>query len=205
MKIILSYFVGLILTFACASVAMTSCNKHEDRIDESLRTLRDRHDPRGYVVFADPSRNCFVQFSADVDGSINFQSPIKTVYLEGGLKPLCFDVIVDKMPTEGIIETMQTLTPEELLRLKQVLDSAGISYVESIRGGRDPRDGPVRAYMHQIKGSIDPTRQSASKFVNEVFRFVYLYNSPPDYNIKTDLDAKQVVGGKPPEAFQPPR
>ena len=168
------------------SIALSGCGDNDDPVDQALLDLKTRKNPDAYVIFADPDENRFVQFSRRTDGDIEFQFPIKTVYLEGGLKPLLFDVVADEMPSEGIIETMETLTPEELDRLKAVLNKRSIGYAESIRGGRDPADGPTRAYMHQIKGLFDPATRSGRDFVDAVFRSVYLYEEVPPYDVKTN-------------------
>ena len=171
--------LGLLLLGA----ALCSCTEQPDPVDQTLFELKARANSDGFVVFSHPEENRFVQFSCRTDGAIEFQFPIRTVYLEGGLKPLLFDVIAEAMPTEGIIDTMETLTPEELTRLKEVLERQSIDYIESFRGGRDPADGPTRAYMHQIKGIFDPESMSGRAFVDAVFRSVYLYDEVPSYEI----------------------
>jgi hypothetical protein len=169
-----------------ALLALAGCSKPADPVEQALATLEKSDDLDAFVVFADPDRNRFVQFSNREDGDIEFQFPIRTVYLEGGLKPLLFDVIAKEMPTEGIIDTMETLSPDELRRLKRLLSDRSIPFTESFRGGRDPADGPTRAYMHQIKGRFDPDTSSGRDFVDAVFRDVYLYDKVPVYSVKTN-------------------
>ncbi len=177
-----------------ALLAFAGCSKSGDPLEHALATLKESKDADAFVVFADPDKNRFVQFSNRNDGDIEFQFPVRTVYLEGGLQPLLFDVIAEDMPTEGIIDTMETLSSDELARLKRLLADRSISYTESIRGGRDPADGPTRAYMHQIKGLFDPGTSSGRDFVDAVFRTVYLYEKVPAYTVRTNKMAEHVVG-----------
>ena len=172
-----------VILVSLLSLLVVSCSKSEDPVNDAVRELKHRGHSKGFVVFDEPLKNRFVQFSRRNDGEIEFQFPIRTVYLEGGKKPLLFDVVAEVMPTEEIIDTMETLSTTELNRLKELLADRKIDFTESIRGGRDPSDGPTRAFMLQIKGPFDPDSASVRDFVNSVFRHVFQYQEAPAYRI----------------------
>jgi hypothetical protein len=163
-----------IVTAVVFVTLLSSCGKSPGSVDSALARLHERSGPHSFVIFSAPTTDRFVQFTRHAEGDIDFQFPIKMLYTERGRTRLLFDVIVEEMPSEGIIETTEILSEEEFARLEKFLKAKGFSYEVSVRGGRDPADGIVRAYMRQVKGKFDIVERSGQEFVDGVFEQVFL-------------------------------